>query len=377
MKKRGVTGFGKGRYSPIGLDIGSTSIKMAQLKRTETGWEISGLVVKDIDLPKDENGQHRSEDVADVIKECMKGASFSGKSVVSVMPGSQLDILPVKFSLAQDESVEEAILEKARAHLSYDVENAVIDYIPFDDREHGPDTDHPLRSLMISARREDVDNQLSILKRARLKPAALEISACALARLIRLSETDRNRNVLVINSNNRHTTLTLIWKNNILLDRTIVWGRENVVESLMNRLKLDRQNADGLLIRKGLDPEHSDEPEHENKSYIQGKATDVVYQIIANQIGELTGEIDKMLQYFSSEMRGAVVDHVYLMGSSSTIQGLDTYMEKRTGIVTDYFHLSDKLNMGTEEMSDDRNGAVLFFGVSVGLAIREIPELNV
>ncbi|UCH81611.1 MAG: type IV pilus assembly protein PilM [Nitrospiraceae bacterium] len=377
MKKTGLTGFGKSRYSPIGLDIGSTSVKMAQLKKKDTGWEISGLAVKEIDIPKDENGQHSNEDVADVIKECMKGSSFSGKSVVSVMPGSQLDIFPVKFSLAKDESVEDAILEKARAHLSYDVKNAVIDYIPFEDSEHEPGTDHPLRSLLISARREDVDNQLAILKRAKLKPAALDISACALARLIRLSRTDRNRNVLVVNTNNRHTSLTLIWKNNILLDRTILWGRENVVESLMNRLKLDRQNADGLLVRKGLDPEQGNETEQDNERNMQGKAPDVVYPIIANQIGELTAEIDKMLRYFSSEMRGAVVNQLYLMGTASMIQGLNTYMEKRIGIVTDYYHPSDKLHMGTDDMSDDSNGVVSFFGVPVGLAIREIPELNV
>jgi len=218
---------------------------------------------------------------------------------------------------------------------------------------------------------------LAILKRAKLKPAALDISACALARLIRLSRTDRNRNVLVVNTNNRHTSLTLIWKNNILLDRTILWGRENVVESLMNRLKLDRQNADGLLVRKGLDPEQDNETEQENERNMQGKAPDVVYPIIANQIGELTAEIDKMLRYFSSEMRGAVVNQLYLMGTASTIQGLNTYMEKRIGIVTDYYHPSDKLHMGTDDMSDDSNGVVSFFGVPVGLAIREIPELNV
>ena len=376
MNKIGLSGFRKSMYSPIGLDIGSTSIKMAQLKRKETGWEISGLLFEEIDLPKDENGENRSETVVNIIKKCMKGSSFSGKSVVSVMPGSQLDILPVKFTLAKEESLEEVILEKARVHLSYNVENAVIDYLPFEDSEHVQDKDHPLRYLLISARREDVDSQLSILKRAKLMPAALDISACALGRLIRLSGIDKSRNVLVINTNNRHTSLTLIWKNNILLDRTVLWGRENLVESLMNRLKLDRQSADGLLSRKGLGSGESHEPEHGVGHHTNSNAPDVVYQIIANQIGELTSEIDKMLQYFSSEMRGAVVDQLYLMGSSSTIQGLDTYLGKRTAIAAEYFHPSEKLNMGTHGFSEDSNEIVAFFGVPLGLAIREIPELN-
>jgi len=173
--------IGKSNYSAIGLEIGATSIKMAQLKRKATGWAISDMLVKEINLSNEENGESRSDAIADIIKECMQESSFSGRSVVSIMPGDQLDILPVKLSLSGDESVEDAILDKARAHLSYDVENAVIDYIPVEDGEDGPENGLPTRSLLISARREDVDYHLSILKKAKLKPLALDISACAAA----------------------------------------------------------------------------------------------------------------------------------------------------------------------------------------------------
>jgi type IV pilus assembly protein PilM len=294
------------------------------------------------------------------------------------MPGYQLDILPVKFSLSGDESVEEAIVEKARAHLSYDVENAVIDYIPVEDGETGPEKDRPIRSLLIAARREDVDNHLSILKRAKLNPVALDISACALARVIRISGTEKYNNVLVINAGKLHTSLTLIWKNNILLDRTIPWGRENVIESLMNRLKLNRQKADGLLSGNGHHPEHSEGPEQENeRDTHRSKTSEVVYQIVANQLEELSTEIDKVLQYFSSEMRGAVIDVLYLMGSSSTIKDLDTYLGKRTGISIQHFNPAGTLNMGENAVSKDTNGYGALFGVPVGLAMRGIMEQDV
>jgi len=378
MKRSGLRRLGKSKYSAIGLDIGATSIKMAQLKRIATGWALSDMLVKEIDVSDNENGDSRSDAIVNTIKECMKESSFSGKAVASVMPGDQLDILPVKFSLSGDESMEDAILEKARAHLSYDVENAVIDYIPVEDGKTGPEKGRPALYLLISARREDVDNHLSILKRAKLKPVALDISACALARVIRFSGTGNDKNLLVINGGELNTSLTLVWKNNILLDRTIPWGRENLIESLMNRLKLDRQKADGLLSTNGLYPGQSEDSEQENELHThRRKTSEVVYEIVATQLEKLSTEIDKVLQYFSSEMRGAVIDVLYLMGSSMTIQDLDTYLGKRTGISIQYFNPAGTLNMGENAVSKDTNGYGALFGVPVGLAMRGIGEQDV
>jgi type IV pilus assembly protein PilM len=370
MKRSGLRRLGKSKYSAIGLDIGATSIKMVQLKKIATGWGISDMLVKEINLPKDENGESSSDAVANIIKDCMKESSFSGKSVVSAMPGYQVDILPVKFSLSGDESMEDAILEKARAHLSYDVENAVIDYIPVEDAETGQEKDHPIRSILISARREDVDNHLSILKRVKLKPVALDISACALARVIKFSRNEKDNNVLVINAGELHTTLTLLWKNNILLDRTIPWGRENLIESLMNRLKLNRQKADGILRRNGHHPAQSEDPEHNNERHAHSSiASEVINEIVANQLEKLSTEIDKVLQYFSSEMRGAEMDVLYIMGVASTIKGLGTYLEKRTGISTKDFNPLHSLQAGASEVPDDNNDYGSLFGVALGLAM--------
>ena len=378
MKKMGFIKLGSSNDSPIGIEMGSTSIKMAQLKKTARGWAVRDTLIKEMDLSTNENGESRMDALVNIIKECMKESSFSGRSVVSVMPGHQLDILPVKLSLSGDESVEDAIVEKARAHLSYDVENAVIDYIPVEDGKTVPEKGRPARYLLISARREDVDNHLSILKMARLKPVALDISACALARVIRFSRTEKDNNVLVINAGSQHTSLTLVWKNNILLDRTILWGRENLIESLMNRLKLNRQKAERLLSRNGQHRGHSEEPEQENEHLThRSKPSEVVYEIVTNQVEKLSIEIEKVLQYFSSEMRGAVIDVLYLMGTSSTIQDLDAYLGKKTGISIQHFNPADMLNMGKNAVSKDTNGYGALFGVPVGLAMRGIREQDV
>lgn len=375
MKRPGLISI-KGRgYSPIGLDIGVTSIKMAQLKKTAAGWTVSDTIEKEINVTESENDEGRSDAIINIIKDCMKESSFSGRSVVSGMPGYQLDILPVKFSLSGDESLEDAILEKARAHLSYDVENAVIDYTLIEDGETGPEAGSPRRSLLISARREDVDNHLSILKRAKLKPVAMDISACALARVISFNGTEKDDNMLVINVGKLHTSLTLIWRNNILFERNILWGSEKIIETLMNRLKLEKQKATDLIHRIGIRFRHGEETVHENgASDYMNKISETVYEIVTPQLEKLAREIDKVVHYFSSEMMGADIDTLYLSGAVSTIKDLDEYLGERTGIKTMCFDPLKALKAYENGVSKHENGYGSSFGVAVGLAMRGFED---
>jgi type IV pilus assembly protein PilM len=370
MIKTDFIPFGKNKYSPIGIDIGSTSVKMAQLRKTAAGWRISDMCMKVIPFSESENGADRKDLIIQAIKSIMKEASFSGKSVVSVMPGYQLDIFPVKLSLSEAESLEDAVLEEAVARLSYDVEEAVIDYIPVENNGSGSEEKN-VRSLLMAARREDVDEHLSILKGAKLKPLALDISACALARLLRFSGSDNIKNELLINAGYMHTTITVLWQNNILLDRSILWGTENIVESIMNRLKLDQQKASDLLHRIGMRFRHGEEqaPASDGSDYMH-KIAETVYEIAAPQLEKLAREIDKVMQYFSSEMRGADIDTLYLSGSVSRIKELDTYLGERTGIRTKIFDPLKELKTGENGNSKYQNGFPSSFGVALGLAMR-------
>jgi type IV pilus assembly protein PilM len=378
MTRLGLLMPGSNNYSPLGLEMGATSIKMAQLQRTAKGWTVRDMLVKEIAVSNNENGRSRKDALIQTIKDGLKESSFSGRSVVSVMPEYQLDILPIKLTLSGDEGLEEAILEEAKAHLSYDVENAVIDYIPVENGESDPEKGKTARALLISARREDVDEHLSILKGANLKPIAMDISASALARVIGFSSTDKDKNALVINAGEQHTTFTLLWKDNILFNRNIPWGKDNMVESLMNRLKLDREKASGLLNRVGLLSRTGKEIGLKNESINHtSKISEAVYEIVAPPLEKLSKELDKVLQYFYSEMRGAAVDVLYLMGAVSAVKDLDTYLENRTGISTKHFNPIGALKVGENEVSKDGNGYVSLFGVALGLAMRGFENQDI
>ncbi|MBI5740456.1 MAG: pilus assembly protein PilM [Nitrospirae bacterium] len=373
IRKLGAIRPRRSKYSPIGLDVGAASIRMAQLKRTLKGWVIGEMIAKDIPASNNENGAGRKDATIQAIKDIMKESSFSGRSVVSVMPGYQMDSFPVKLSLTGDEAVEEAVIREARAHLSYSAENAVVDYLLVNNVESGPRKGKSAWAILLAARREDVDEHLSILREAGLKPVAIDISACALARVITFSRECRERNALIINIGQMHTTLTLLQGDNILLDRNILWGRENMIESLMNKLKLNREGASRLVDRVGL---HTGQETWPDKDICDrtGKISETFYEILAPTLEKLARELDKVFQYFASEMRGATIDDIYLTGEGSSIRDMDSYLENRTGTSTKHFDPLSILKEIKNEVPKDDDYRGAFYSVALGLAMRGLEN---
>lgn len=361
--------------SAIGLEIGDTSIKMAQLQKTAEGWVIKDMIMQEIARSDSDKGLSRKEAVIESINNGLKSSSLSGKSVVSVMPGYQLDIFSVKISVSEEEEMDAAIMKEAAAHLSYDTDDAVIDYLTVDSEGSGHESAGSTRALIIAARREDVDEYLSILKGAKLKPIALDISASAISRATAITVNGFEKNALVVNAGGLHTTLTLIRRNNILLDRNISWGREDMLEKLMQMLKLDRERANGLINRIGLGLINSDNAgAPADKDVHAAKISETVYEIVEPQLEKLAKEIDKVLQYFSSEMRGATIDVLYLTGAIGSIKALDAYLEQRTGIQAKYFNPLDTLRTGDQLNTNKLNGYGSLFSIALGLAMRGLDS---
>ncbi len=375
------------RYSPIGLEIDLTSIKLIQLRETPEGWRIQDMIVKDIP-PVGAGDKDEGEEVGiiETIREMLKGTSFHGKVVVSAMPASRLDIIPVKISLSEGENEEDAIIKEAKAHLSYGIDEAVIDYLPLD--QNGQGRDGKQKSILIASKREDVDRHISIIKGAGLRPKAIDISACAVVRAMRYlytaslppdskpnkeDDNDEVKRSMVINIKDLDTSITVLCGNDILLERNIQWGIENMIGLLMNNLKLDRRGAKELLYKVGLSPTDAEKAHADGDERMErmNRVADTVYEIVSPQLEELDQEIKKVMIYFSAEMQGITIDTIYLIGRGFYIKNMERYIEYTTGITTSMVNpLAPFLN-GDSSLNKKR-GEAPYFGITLGLALRKI-----
>ncbi len=361
--------FRKNR-SPIGLEIGEAFLRMVQLEKFGGGWKIAHQVRVERSFDEEEK-EEGGLIPAGVLREALKKGGFSGKDVVSSMPQELLDILPLKLSLVKEESLEDAVVREAKSFLSYDLNQAVLDYLVVREESFGTERRRNLKVLLIAAKRADVEAHLSLLKQCGLRPVAIEIPACALARIFRMADEPAGRNSLIVNLKEQSTSLTVLCNGRVLLDRNIAWGSDMLQSRLSDQLQLDPRKAMDLLKRTGVAACRLDgKDDGEVRGCESDHSAETVCEIITPELEILAEEMEKVFLYFSAEMRGDQIDNLCLTGLSGSIRALDLYLQQRIGLPAAVMDLGVVIGLGNEAEEAEKAKGGEGFGVALGLALR-------
>lgn len=352
-------------YSPIGIDIGSRSINTVQL--TASSGDLH-LHEADIMMLPDEKVFEEST-IVDALSDMIKRNKFKGRDVVSRMPPSLVSIIPMKISPRENESVEQAILREAKEYLPYPVEEAVIDYLPLNNiAENG---DRHRKVLLIFAKRSDVIGHLNSFKKVGLKVQAIDIGPNAINRALKRFKKPSEKHILVINIGDANSFSTILWEDMVLIDRKMGWSEDNVIKKIVSTLTIDSNEARRILYRYGIDWSSTPPLFIDDVEWVMPE-DDIpfhIYEIIAPALEDLNNEIEKILIYCTSEMKGAMIDQIYIIGSGGFVKHLNMYLQKTFGIGVKSFEPVEIFDQAAPVKTKVKENFPIFI-VSIGLALR-------
>ena len=355
MLTKGVRPKHKTRYSAIGVDIGTRSVQMVQLKNGPEGLILHAAAIKML-----QEEEKRSEYLIGILRSLKGEAPFVRRTVVSRMPHAQVTIMPIQIPAGKEE-IEAAIVKEAEGYLPYPIEEAVIDYIPMQERLGGD-----RKVLLVAAPRPDVEAHLNLLKAAGFEPEAVDVGPNALRRLFRFIRSIERR-ILLINIGRKSTFFTVLWDGDIMIDRQIRWGDAHLVERLSADLKIDFNEALHLLHTFGLKPRNSIPlfPQGVTTVLSEDAIANAIFQITARDLERFAAEAEKVLVYCASENRGNRIDQTYLIGGGPFVRNLSSYLEARLGMA---MKMVDPLHPFEGSAPEGCNPAL--FAVSIGLALK-------
>ena len=116
-----------GAKHPIGINIGMHNIYAAQIKPTRKGFTVTALAHQEFDTGTGADPEDNPA-LNSAIKEMSKNRRFRGKSAVLHLPDKNISVFPIRFKVGNGEIMDQAILRESQRHLSFPVEEAVIDY---------------------------------------------------------------------------------------------------------------------------------------------------------------------------------------------------------------------------------------------------------
>ncbi len=167
------------KHGYIGLDLGSSSIKMLQLADGGKGAVV--VAAAHIPLSGFSAGSDSMEDcIARALSEGLRKNPFRGRDVVTTLAGGEFQLKNVRLPRMPAEEMESAVAFEARERFDFGDRSSEIRYIPVGEVRHGNDLKAEI--VVFGVEESVVRKRIALLESLKLRPRAIDVPPCALAR---------------------------------------------------------------------------------------------------------------------------------------------------------------------------------------------------
>jgi type IV pilus assembly protein PilM len=290
--------------SIVGVDIGATAIRAAEVSRTRKGATLSRY--HSIALPP--GAVTRGEivephAVTGALKELWKRGRFSTRRVVVGVGNDRV--------LARELTVPAAPLPLIRESLPFQVQDllpvptaeAILDFYPIADAGNGQ-----VHGLLIAAVKDVVLTTIEALRKAKLETVSVDFVPFALTRALPQQVGDED--AIAIVDVGSHTTTVVIARAGVpQFVRIIPTGGDEITQTLNARLGMERPAAEDAKRALGLGL--SGFPPHDQP----------IIEAIREVTGELVTGVKNTVSYFASVRPDLPVRRAVLTGDGASLGG--------------------------------------------------------
>lgn len=340
-----------GVSSFFGLDIGTTAIRLVELRGTGT----TKTLVKYAYVPVDaktvqSDSKSDQQKLAQVIANLVHEAKLYTKNVVVGIPSSRVFTTVADMDRMPASELGKALMYQADALIPTPPAESKIDWALLGD---SPKDKTKVELLLSSVPNSYVEQRLDLIESLGLNVIALEPDNLALARAIVPAGSVAPQ--LILDMGQLSTDLVVTMGDAPRLCRSIPTGIEAVMRSAAQNLNVDDKQAQQFVFKFGV-----------SKEKLEGQ----VHQAIIGTIDTLVGEIDKSIKFFQTRYPESKLERIVVTGGAASIPELPLYLANK-------FALNVEIGNAWRNVafSADRQNELLAvsnqFSVAVGLAERE------
>jgi type IV pilus assembly protein PilM len=347
--------LGKRRFGPIGVDIGTRSVKLVQLSADAA--KLVEAARWDLPAPTSEKltPEQQTARLVEALRQAREGRSFRGREAVLCLTDRELFVQNVRVPKSEGPELARLVQQEAAGRVPYPVQEAELRFVEAADVRQGEAT---LREVIVLAcHRPVLEQSLEVIEGAGLKPVAVEVEPAALmrgyARQFRRDE-DRKLRTLFVHVGHSRTLSVIAQGDDLLFLKYINVGGRHFDEAVARRLEMPLAEATALRKHNGDRRADQQDPE-----VARGVAEGV-----RPLVEKLAGELSMCVRYHSVTFRGQPLVRLLLGGGEATAPLLDA-LGQRLNLKCE---LSDPLRNYQAALPPGRKGQ---WDVATGLALRE------
>ncbi len=354
----------RSKVQPIGLDIGSDSIRMLQLE--QVGDSLSVVAA----LRRTRNGgavceSGKPDNLQDTLRDMIRQGGFHGRQVVASLPREILHLKNLRLPLMPASELAGAVAFEAETIFPFDLSEARLHFIPAGEVRQGNETKQEV--ILLAALNADIDATLEQLHQAGLIVESFDIQPTALYRtvdrFVRRREDEQIVHVLV-DVGFQCSQVVIGRGREINLIKMIDIGGRHLHEAVSRKLGISFDEARALRRRL----EHADNNDDKSKDSVR----QAVYDAMRTVSEELSREIALCLRYYSVTFRGHRPSRVRVVGGEACDPQLIRQLAGGMPIPVESGR--PLANVDTSRMtSTDRRSGMCEWTTAFGLALKFCP----
>lgn len=339
-----------GVSSFFGLDIGSTGIRLVELRKSGQ----SRSLVKYAYVPLEaklslSDSKLDQQKLAQVLANLISEARPTTKNVAVGLPNNKVFTTVVDFDNLSEGELEKAIRYQADSLIPTPPAESKIDWALLGE---SPKDKTKVELILSSVSNGFIESRLDMIESIGLNVIAFEPDSFALARALVAPGTVEPE--LIVDMGQQTTDLAIVMNEAPRLTRAIPTGVDAVIRSAVQNLNIDEKQAGQLVFKFGI-----------SKDKLEGQ----VFQSIVNTIDMLVSEIDKSIKFFQTRYPGSNIHQIVVTGAAATIPELPLYLANKFGLNVEIGNAWRNVSYAPERQNE-LLAVSNQFSVAVGLAER-------
>lgn len=334
--------FGQ-KNSMLGVDIGSSSIKIVQVERGDTP-HLTTYGMVDIAEPiSSQTTDEQVHQMADLLKNLMEKARVTTKNCIMSLPNSAVFTSVIDMPKMSDKEMESAIQFEAKKYVPLPFSEVTLSWTVISDNEDGAS----IKVLLIAVPNQIRDIYIKLFQLAGLNLEIIEIEALS---LIRSLVVDKTKNDVIIDIGAKVTGLNFVRQGSLQLTRNLSIGGDTITDRIAQALNLSAPRAEQFKRDFGLN------------------GTDFLPEAVKPVLSVIKTEVAQIVSLYSSH--NVNTDRIVIVGGGAQLPGITEYFSTELSIPTILGNTLAQVEFD-EAVKPVLSRYSLHLSIAIGLAIRE------
>jgi type IV pilus assembly protein PilM len=350
----------------VGIDIGSHSIKVAEVEDSKQGMVLKNFGM--IELPHEaimDGSIKEMEVVSLALKNLLKNLRINNKNSATSISGYSVIVKKITLPRKGEEDLEKTIQNEAEQYIPFDINDVNLDFqiLPSAMKEEEDEEEEKeglMDILLVAAKKDIVDEYISLFQLSELNPIVLDIDAFALQNAFEISNAEQSGCHALVHIGAQQLTINVVREGVSVFTRDSSYGGAQITSEIQRKFDISYEEAEKMKL--GATPIGLDQ-------------RPILEDIFSSTVARWSQEIKRALDFVATTFIGIKVDEILLSGGSSLIPGFSKYLSMETDL-----HVSKVnpfANLEVKEKLFDAaylNYCAPLAVIAIGLALRSIGD---